>query len=140
MFFQQGEKEIADLKQKDKRLGEVIDKVGKIEREVDADLFSSVVHNIVGQQISTKAQATIWQRLKENLGTVSADAVLSAGIERLQATGITFKKAEYITCLLYTSILLALSCSKLLHGFCVYFIANMIVFRRLKDDIIVAIF
>lgn len=97
MFFQYGEKEIAYLKQKDKRLGEVIDKVGKIEREVDADLFSSVVHHIVGQQISTKAQATIWQRMKENLGTVSADAVLSAGIERLQATGIPFKKAEYIT-------------------------------------------
>ena len=28
------------------------------EREADTDLFSSVVHHIIGQQISTKAQAT----------------------------------------------------------------------------------
>ena len=68
MFFQYGEKEITYLKQKDKRLAEVIDKIGKIEREVDSDLFSSVVHHIIGQQISTKAQATIWQRMQDNLG------------------------------------------------------------------------
>lgn len=97
MFFQYGEKEIAYLKQKDKRLAEVIDKIGKIEREVDSDLFSSVVHHIIGQQISTKAQATIWQRMQENLGVVNADTILASGIEYLQSFGITFKKAEYIT-------------------------------------------
>ena len=41
-------------------------------REVDTDLFSAVVHHIVGQQISTKAQATIWQRMRGALGTVDA--------------------------------------------------------------------
>ena len=97
MFFQYGEKEIAYLKQKDKRLGEVIDKVGKIEREVDADLFSSVVHHIVGQQISTKAQATIWKRMKEALGEVNAETILAADISELQSLGMTFRKAEYIT-------------------------------------------
>lgn len=40
MFFQYGEKEITYLKQKDKCLAEVIDKIGKVEREVDGDLFS----------------------------------------------------------------------------------------------------
>ena len=43
-----------------KRLAEVIAQVGHIDRAVDDDLFSSVVHHIVGQQISSKAQATIW--------------------------------------------------------------------------------
>ena len=70
MYFEYGEKELIYLKQKDKRLAEVIDQVGMIERTVDDDLFSSVVHHIVGQQISTKAQATIWQRMKDYLGTV----------------------------------------------------------------------
>ncbi len=97
MFFQYGEKEITYLKQKDKRLADVIDKIGKIEREVDIDLFSSVVHHIIGQQISTKAQATIWQRIQENLGVVNPDTILAAGIEYLQSFGMTFKKAEYIT-------------------------------------------
>ena len=44
--------------------------VGRVNREVDTDLFSAVVHHIVGQQISTKAQATIWQRMRGALGTV----------------------------------------------------------------------
>ena len=97
MIFQYGEKEIAYLKQKDKRLAEVIDRIGMVEREVDSDLFSSVVHHIVGQQISTKAQATIWQRMREALGAVNADTVLAAGPDRLQSFGISHRKAGCIT-------------------------------------------
>lgn len=63
MYFQYGDKEIEYLKSKDKKLAEVIDKVGHIDRTVDTDLFSSVVHHIIGQQISTKAQQTIWLRV-----------------------------------------------------------------------------
>ena len=96
MYFQYGEKEIEYLKRKDKRLAEVIDRVGMIEREVDTDLFSSIVHNIVGQQISTKAQETIWRRMSDGLGKIDADTVLDAGEERLQSFGITFRKAGYI--------------------------------------------
>ena len=65
MYFEYGENEITYLRNKDKKLSEVIDQIGMIEREVDTDLFSAVVHHIIGQQISTKAQATIWQRMKE---------------------------------------------------------------------------
>ena len=97
MYFAYGEKEISYLRQKDKRLGEVIDRVGHIDRAVDADLFSSVVHHIVGQQISTKAQATIWQRMQDSLGVVSAESILSAGDGQLQSFGISFRKAGYIT-------------------------------------------
>ena len=64
-IFEYGEKEISYLRSKDKRLAEVIDQIGVIQREVDADLFSSVVHHIIGQQISTKAQATIWKRMRK---------------------------------------------------------------------------
>lgn len=97
MFFVYGEEQTAYLKKRDKRLGEVIDAVGQIKRPVDTDLFSAVVHHIVGQQISTRAQETIWQRIREGLGTVDADSVLHAGADRLQSFGITFRKAEYIT-------------------------------------------
>lgn len=85
------------LKQKDKKLGEVIEKIGIIERAADTDLFASVIHHIVGQQISTKAQATIWQRINDTFGVLNADVILGAGIDRLQGFGITFRKAEYIT-------------------------------------------
>lgn len=59
MYFTYGEKELDFLRQKDKRLAEVIDRIGPVHRTVDTDLFSAVVHHIIGQQISTKAQATI---------------------------------------------------------------------------------
>ena len=97
MYFTYGAAELNYLRKKDKRLGEVIDCVGPIRREVDPDLFSSVVHHIIGQQISTKAQATIWQRMRDALGQVNAETVLAAGVPRLQSLGMTFRKAEYIT-------------------------------------------
>ena len=97
MYFAYGETELAYLRKKDKRLGEVINQIGMIERAVDTDLFSAVVHHIIGQQISTKAQTTIWQRMQDALGVVNAETILAAGAPKLQAQGMTFRKAEYIT-------------------------------------------
>ena len=97
MYFAYGERELSYLRQKDKRLGAVMDRIGQIDRAVDPDLFSSVVHHIIGQQISTKAQATIWQRIHDTLGSINAETILKAGVPALQALGMTFRKAEYIT-------------------------------------------
>ena len=97
MYFAYGEEETDYLKKKDKRMAEVIDRIGHVERKVDTDLFSAVVHHIVGQQISTKAQETIWQRMLSALGEVNAETVLAAGVSKLQSLGMTFRKAEYIT-------------------------------------------
>lgn len=96
MYFAYGERELSYLRQKDKRLGAVMDRIGQIDRAVDPDLFSSVVHHIIGQQISTKAQATIWQRIHDTLGSINAETILKAGVPALQALGMTFRKAEYI--------------------------------------------
>ena len=97
MYFEYGEKEISYLSSKDKKLAEVIEQIGMIQREVDTDLFSSVVHHIIGQQISTKAQATIWKRMQDALGEVNAETILSADSAELQSLGLSFRKVEYIT-------------------------------------------
>ena len=94
MYFPYGSTEIEYLKQRDKALGAVIDRVGRVERAVDPDLFSSVVHHIVGQQISTKAQATIWQRMQDALGTIDAAGIARMEPAALQAFGISFRKAD----------------------------------------------
>ena len=96
MYFAYGPQQTEYLKEKDPVLGRVIDRVGPIRREVDPDLFSSVVHHIVGQQISTKAQQTIWLRMQSTLGSVSAETVLAAGPAQIQAMGISSRKAGYI--------------------------------------------
>ncbi len=96
MYFPYGETEVAYLKSRDKMLGAAIDAIGHIDRETDEDLFSAVVHHIIAQQISSTALATVWGRLQEAVGRPTAEKLLDLGRERLQALGMTFKKAEYI--------------------------------------------
>lgn len=96
VYFEYGEKEKLYLKNKDKKLCAVIEKIGHIYRETDKDLFSSVVHHIIGQQISTKAQATIWSRMKEYIENINADNIIKMGADKLQSFGLTFKKTSYI--------------------------------------------
>ena len=96
MYFRYGNSEVAYLKRKDKILGEVMDKIGHVDREVDTDLFSSVVHHIIGQQISTKAQSTIWRRMKDHFGEVNAERISAANSFELQSLGMTLRKADYI--------------------------------------------
>lgn len=97
MYFEYGDIEKDYLRNKDKKMGEIIDRVGHIYRPVDDDLFASVVHHIVGQQISSKAQATIWQRLNDYLGAIDAEHILAAGLPLLQSVGLPLRKAQYIT-------------------------------------------
>lgn len=96
MFFNYGETEIEYLKGKDKKLGEIIDKIGLINRKVNPDIFSSIVNSIVGQQISTKAHETIWKRITDELIEVNADTILHAGASKIQQFGMSHRKAEYI--------------------------------------------
>lgn len=58
MDFPYGEAEIAHLRTRDPKLGAAIDRIGPIHRGVDPDLFSSVLHHIIGQQVSMAAQRT----------------------------------------------------------------------------------
>ena len=95
-FFQYGETEISYLKQADKRLAEVIERIGMVKRRVIPDLFAALVHSIVGQQISTKAHETIWQRIETRLGQVTPEAVDRLSLGELQKLGISFRKAAYI--------------------------------------------
>ena len=96
-IFKYSEEEITILKAKDRRLAEIIEKVGHIEREIIPDLFSALVNSIVGQQISTKAHATIWDRMLTEIGyPITPECIDATDADTLQKFGITFKKAEYI--------------------------------------------
>lgn len=95
-YFNYGNKEIEYLKGRDKRLGEVIDRIGPIRRRVVPDLFAALVHSIVGQQISTKAHESIWQRFVEKLGDVTPDNILTVTADELQSVGISYRKVDYI--------------------------------------------
>ena len=58
--------EIEYLKSRDPVLKQVIEQIGILKRAVIPDLFAALVNSIVGQQISTKAHQTIWQRINNS--------------------------------------------------------------------------
>ncbi len=95
-FFKYGTKEIEHLKGKDQRLAEVIDKIGMIKRPVIPDLFQALMHAIIGQQISTKAHTTIWERMKTAFPVITPESVSKASDRELQQIGISFRKIEYM--------------------------------------------
>ena len=96
MIFIYGEAEIAHLQKRDRTLGAAIDRIGLIRREVNPDLFSALINSIVGQQISSKAHATVWERMKSGLGDITPNAILACSVEEIQKFGISFRKASYI--------------------------------------------
>ena len=96
MYFTYGKKEVDYLKERDPVLGAAIDQIGHIKRKVNADIFSALINAIVGQQISSKAQATVWARMLERFTPMVPETVSAASIEELQSCGISFRKVSYI--------------------------------------------
>lgn len=94
--FQYGQMELDYLRKKDKKLGEAIDRIGFIEREVIPDLFTALVNSIVAQQISMKAVDTIWGRMEERFGEITAENMAKQAVEDVQQCGMTMKKAIWI--------------------------------------------
>lgn len=95
-YVEYGDDAVAYLSARDPRMADAIARIGHVWRVRDDDLFQAVVHSIVGQQISTRAQATVWARMRDGLGTVDAAHVVAASVEELQAFGMTYGKVGYI--------------------------------------------
>jgi 3-methyladenine DNA glycosylase/8-oxoguanine DNA glycosylase len=95
-IFEYGQKEIDYLKSKDKKLGAAIDKIGIINRKVTPNTFEALISSVVGQQISSKAAATVWNRLIELLGSITPESISQEDISNIQVCGMSQRKAGYI--------------------------------------------
>jgi len=95
-YFEYNHEELDVLKSKCKTLAGYIDEIGFIQRGIIPSLFAALVNSIVGQQISTKAQKTIWQRMQDRLGEITPENILRYSNEEIQSCGISLKKASYI--------------------------------------------
>lgn len=94
--FSYSQTELDHLKRKDKRLARIIEQIGPIERAVNPDLFSALIHSIVAQQIATKAATTVWNRLLERCGTLSPQCLYAMDVAEIQQCGLSMRKARYI--------------------------------------------
>ena len=91
-YFTYGEQEITHLKAPDKRMAEIIELIGPVRREVVPDLFEALIHAIVGQQIATRAQQTIWARMPAGLGALTPEAIRETSEADIQAFVLSFSK------------------------------------------------
>ena len=95
--FEYGEKEIAWLKARDKRLGAAIEKLGHLRRPITPDLFTALIRFVIEQQISVAAAKTVNARLLALCeGNIRAGTILRAGAQAIQACGTSMRKAQYI--------------------------------------------
>lgn len=95
-IFHYGQEEIEYLKKRDKKLGAAMEKIGMIKRQIIPDPFTALVSSIVGQQISSKAADTVWNRLNNLLGSITPDSIGKASLSDVQSCGMTLRKAGYI--------------------------------------------
>ena len=102
--FIYGEKEIAHLSKRDPKLGAYIAAVGPISRKTDPEPFSALINSIVGQQISTKAHESVWNRLLAHLGEVTPERIAAETVEALRACGLSGRKVEYIQGVAYRTL------------------------------------
>jgi len=93
----------AELAAADPRIGELIDRLG--ERSVakrrrgaaKPDAYGALLRAVVGQQVSSKAAATIYARVLDLYGGhMPAPKEILAEPEKLRAAGLSGRKSEYI--------------------------------------------
>lgn len=91
-----GEKELAYLSKKDKKLAALIERFGYLQCELREDVFASLIRSIAIQQISNKAAETICGRMTERFPSMTPSAFANVPAEEIQKIGISMKKAFYI--------------------------------------------
>ena len=94
-IIEYGEKELAWLARRDKKLGAFIERTGFLERELEPDLFAALVSSIATQQISNAAAETVMKRFEQKF-RLTPSALAAATVEEIQSVGISFRKASYI--------------------------------------------
>lgn len=84
------------LSRRDKVLARIIRGCGPIHLTSRDDPFQSLARAIVGQQISVRAAATVWERFAKACGTVAPERVCRMRATTLRNAGLSARKAEYV--------------------------------------------
>lgn len=83
------------LRERDWRMGRLIERVGDIEYYVSESGFANLAHSIIEQMLSTKVAATMDRRLRDLCGGVLEPEPLAAlTVEQIRGIGVSQRKAE----------------------------------------------
>jgi DNA-3-methyladenine glycosylase II len=95
-YFEYGQAEIDHLKASDPKLGQLIDTIGIIKRQITPDPFEALISSVVSQQISNKAAETVWKRFLDLVGSITPENILRASQTVIQSCGMSHRKVSYI--------------------------------------------
>lgn len=93
---------IAHLSKTDSVLLNEVERHGKLPWQPQRPHFDALCRAIIGQQLSTKAAATIAMRFEvwaDNAGGLRPDVVLNASVSELRALGLSGQKVTYVVAL-----------------------------------------
>lgn len=88
--------EVDELRRRDKRMAQLIDRFGYLERPAGREFFEAFTESIVSQQISTATTKNIMERLAALLGRITPAALLAADAERIKECGIPMRKIAWL--------------------------------------------
>jgi len=95
-YVEYGSTEIDYLSTRDKKLGEVIERIGIIKREIIPDPFTALVLSIISQQISKQAAATVSCKLQQLVKNINPETIAAIDLYDIKACGMSERKASYI--------------------------------------------
>ena len=87
---------LAALGRIEPRIAKVIADLGQPEPRIRPRGYETLLRTIVGQQVSVKAAAAVWNKLEAARGDLTnPDSVLSASFDELRACGLSRQKQGY---------------------------------------------
>ena len=89
--------EVRTLMRQDSTLAQLIQRVGSCAIQFRDNRFESLTHVIIGQQLSTRAAQSIYQRVQALCKDVSPEAILSLTPAALKDAGLSRAKIQSIT-------------------------------------------
>ena len=99
MAFQQKLRQAENyLAENDKKLAPIIKASGPCRLKPHTDHYGELVSSIVGQQLSTKAAATIWKRILDLFGgkMPTPEQLIKVDDQKLRDAGLSWAKVKYV--------------------------------------------
>ena len=84
------------LRSVDTVIGNLIDRFEEPPLSSKEELFETLIHSIVGQQISAIAADAIWGRMGQLIDLSNPDSFEQVSDQELRDVGLSFRKIEYI--------------------------------------------
>lgn len=90
------EQAVADLSACDPVMDRIIQHCGGSMSQERGEAFVTLARAIVGQQISVKAAASIWQRVIASIPEITPERLMATEMDLLRSCGLSARKVDYL--------------------------------------------